>query len=87
MSKIYPYDFYNSMQFELGEDRPYICSMCGQLTTLKDSVSNQGYNLVCNSCLYKMQRILGRYDVQVDIQAVGNEIMKTLDDNLSELSK
>ena len=78
--KINPYDEHNISLFGTGKDKPYICSMCGQRTTLNDSVSNRGYNLVCNRCLYKMQRILGRYDILSDIQRVGIEIQRTHDE-------
>ena len=52
------YDKINVPSFEAGEHNKYICSMCGQYTTISDSVSSKGWNLICNHCLYKMQHIL-----------------------------
>ena len=47
--------------------------MCGTITTLSDSVSHKGYNLVCSRCLWKMRNILGSFDLITDIQKVGEE--------------
>ena len=67
------YDKINSVTFrEEGDQGTYICSCCGKMTTLADSVSSQGYNLVCNRCRYMLKRVLGIEDEIIKIQAVGN---------------
>ena len=67
------YDRINVPAFKIeGDKGRYICSCCGKLTTLADSVSSQGYNLVCNRCRYIMKRVLGIEDEIIKIQAVGN---------------
>lgn len=53
------YDRNNVPLFEKGEKSKYLCSMCGQYTTLDDSISHQGYNLICCKCEWKMRSILG----------------------------
>ena len=52
------YDKINIPLFKADKTNSYLCSMCGQYTTLNDSISSKGWNLVCNHCLYKMQHIL-----------------------------
>jgi len=52
------YDKNNAPLFEKGEKNRYLCCMCGQYTTLKDSSSYKGYNLICNHCLYKIAGLL-----------------------------
>lgn len=54
------YDKHNVNEFKTRGDRGcYICSNCGQITTLSDSISCQGYHLICNRCDYKLRRLLG----------------------------
>ena len=67
------YDKNNVPRFRAGEHNKYLCSMCGQYTTLSNSVSHQGFNLVCNHCFYKMMAILGDTTILEDIQDVGKE--------------
>lgn len=67
------YDRNNVPRFRAGEHDKYLCNMCGQYTTLADSVSYQGFNLVCNHCFYKMMGILGDNTILEDIQDVGKE--------------
>ena len=71
---------FNSTQNNKGH---YICNMCGSITTLDDSVSHRGYNLICNKCLHKMRNILGRADILQDIQKVG-EHEETMDKLLED---
>ena len=67
-----PYDKYNVNEFKLENPQSkYICSMCGEITTLRDSVSHVGYNLVCNKCRYKIRRVLGIDNEILLIQNVG----------------
>lgn len=63
----------NVPRFRAGEHNKYLCNMCGQYTTLDDSVSHQGFNLVCNHCYYKMVSILGDTTLLEDIHEVGKE--------------
>ena len=58
MSYMTRYDAGNTKQFEEGKQNGYLCSMCGQYSSLSDSVSHKGYNLVCMKCVYKMDSIL-----------------------------
>ena len=67
------YDIINVHRFRLGEHNKYLCSMCGQDTTLGDSVSHQGFNLVCNHCYYKIMAITGDITLLKDIHSVGKE--------------
>ena len=73
MSTITQYDKNNVLRFRAGEHNKYLCNMCGQHTTLYDSVSHQGFNLVCNHCFYKMMHILGDTTILEDIHEVGKE--------------
>lgn len=67
-----PYDKYNVTEFNLENPQSkYICSMCGGITTLHDSISYAGYNLVCNKCRYKIKRVLGIDNEIQLIQDVG----------------
>ena len=52
------YDKINVPNFKAGKPNGYLCSMCGQYTTLNDSVSHQGWNLVCMGCESKMRLVL-----------------------------
>lgn len=66
------YDKINAATFrEQGDNGTYICSCCGKMTTLSDSVSSQGYNLVCTGCRYMLKRILGITDEIIQIQEIG----------------
>lgn len=67
------YDKNNVPRYRAGEHNKYLCSMCGQYTTLSDSVSSQGFNLVCNHCFYKMRSLLRSNTLLAEIQAVGRE--------------
>lgn len=67
------YDIINVQRFKLGEHNKYLCSMCGQYTTLADSVSHQGFNLVCERCYFKIRAITGDPTVLEDIHSVGKE--------------
>lgn len=58
MSYMTRYDMVNIKQFKEGKQSGYLCSMCGQYSILPDSVSHQGYNLVCMKCIYKIGHIL-----------------------------
>ena len=69
--KMNNYDRINVPKFKEGKENGYLCSMCGQYTTLSDSVSHQGWNLVCNRCEYKMRAILGKSHLLNEIQTVG----------------
>lgn len=53
------YDRNNVPLYQKGENSKYLCSMCGQYTTLDDSISHKGYNLICNRCEWKISIILG----------------------------
>jgi len=53
------YDRNNVPLFEKGENSKYLCSMCGQYTTLDDSISHKGYNLICCRCEWKIRSIMG----------------------------
>jgi hypothetical protein len=37
----------------------YTCRMCGGDTTIEDSYSCQGYNLVCIPCIKRVSAVLG----------------------------
>lgn len=58
MSYLTRYDMVNVSQFNDGKGAGYLCSICGQYTTLDDSISSRGYNLVCNRCIYKIGSVL-----------------------------
>ena len=53
------YDRNNVPLFEKRENSKYLCSMCGQYTTLNESISYKGYNLICCRCEWKISNILG----------------------------
>lgn len=69
------YDYLNVPRYREGLRGKYLCTMCGQYTTLSESVSHQGFNLVCNSCYYKMMSVIGVSSATLldNIQVVGRE--------------
>lgn len=73
MSYLTRYDMVNINQFNDDKGAGYLCSMCGQYTTLDESASHRGYNLVCNRCIYKMGSILDMSigDIIIKMQAKG----------------
>ena len=48
------YDKINVPRFKEGKQNGYLCSMCGQYTTLDESISHRGYNLLCRRCEWKI---------------------------------
>lgn len=52
--KVSQYDRINVPLFKNGAQNGYICSMCGQYTSYNDSASKEGYNLMCNRCIWKI---------------------------------
>ena len=77
MSYLTRYDMVNVKQFEDGKQNGYLCSMCGQYSTFKDSVSHQGYNLVCMKCVYKMSSILNDTSIGEIIELVHQKGVRT----------
>lgn len=67
------YDRINVPKFKEGKQNGYLCSMCGQYTSLDDSVSHKGYNLICNRCVWKMSAILNNIDIINKVHEVGKE--------------
>lgn len=67
------YDRNNVPLFEKGENSKYLCSMCGQYTTLDDSISHKGYNLICCRCEWKIRSIMGLEANSLVLQAVQNK--------------
>lgn len=66
------YDTHNVREFVKAGDRgKYICCNCGQPTTYEDSISHQGYHLICTRCMYKLQHLLGSHDIMLQIQKAG----------------
>lgn len=57
------YDRINAPRFKAGKQNGYLCSMCGQYTSLSDSCSCRGYNLVCDHCSWKMSSILDTHNI------------------------
>lgn len=80
------YDKINVPLFKAGKNNSYLCSMCGQYTTLSDSASSQGWNLICNHCLYKMRHILDANvgELLVRIQNVGQYRQSTEEESQNE---
>lgn len=52
------------------EKGKYICSNCHEIVRLNDSGSYEGYNLVCNRCLWRIEHITGDFPLP-KIQAIG----------------
>lgn len=71
MHKLNIYDNHNVTQYKKGKGSPYICSICGQYVGLSDSISNQGYNLVCMQCILKMEHLTDSFDIGSMIQKAG----------------
>lgn len=68
------YDRHNVNEFILFyEEGRYICSCCGRVTLLSDSVSSRGYNLVCVNCMYKLQDLLDSHDIINMIHRAGEK--------------
>lgn len=64
------YDRNNVPLFERGENSKYLCSMCGQYTTLDDSISHKGYNLTCCKCEWKIRHIMGLESSSLVLESV-----------------
>lgn len=69
------YDRINVPNYKEGKQNGYLCSMCGQYTSLSDSISYKGWNLVCCRCEWKMRAILKSMGVSLinEIQNVGEK--------------
>lgn len=67
------YERINVPRFKKGDQNGYLCTMCGQYTSLNESISHKGYNLICNRCEWKMRYIIGDYDILTKIHKVGKE--------------
>lgn len=67
------YDRINVPKFKEGKQNGYLCSMCGQYTSLNESISHKGYNLVCNICGWKMRAIIDDMDILTKIHKVGKQ--------------
>lgn len=66
------YDMINVKRFQSGDINKLLCTMCGQYTTLEDSISHRGWNLICLRCEGKMRAILGEHYGFIDkIHQVG----------------
>lgn len=65
------YDKINVFRFEEGMEDGYLCSMCGQYTSKNKSSSYEGWNLICERCRWKIQEIVGIWDVLSRAQDVG----------------
>lgn len=75
------YDIHNVEQFKnIYNKGIYICCSCGQPTTLADSLSHEGYHLICNRCAYKLAHLLGvtQGDIMYRIQHAGKETQNNL---------
>ena len=64
------YDRNNVPLYEKGENSKYLCSMCGQYTTLDESISHKGYNLICCRCEWKIRHIMGLEASSVVLESV-----------------
>lgn len=64
-------DKLNSTKFKNGHTDDYICVMCECKVSLDDSMSSQGYNLVCNRCYYRMLKVLNTPYLMDEIQKAG----------------
>ena len=71
MGVINNYDRINVPKMEEGKENGYLCSMCGQYVSKKDSTSYRGYNLVCMHCVHKMQHLTDDFYVLQEIQDRG----------------
>ena len=76
--KMTTYDRANVIEFKTKyEEGEYTCNVCGQTVSLDDCVSSRGYNLVCNKCVYRIKRVLGKTDILNDIHKVGLSLERT----------
>lgn len=67
------YDILNIANFKEGKNAPYLCNVCGQYTTLDDSMSHRGCNLICNRCFYKLQYVLDDYTILEKVHNAGKK--------------
>lgn len=69
-----PYEKVNVPLFDENAKNGYICTMCGQVTTLSTAISYHGYNLICDGCKWKAMFIFDcETDVLERVQKVGRE--------------
>ena len=64
-------DKLNSDKFKNNHTDDYICVMCECKVSLDDSMSHQGYNLVCNRCYYRLLEVLNLHYLIDDIHKAG----------------
>ena len=69
--KISEIDAINSEKFKKGDNDLYTCVVCEIPVSLDDSMSCQGYNLVCNRCYYRLLKVLGSNYLMDDIHKAG----------------
>lgn len=67
-----PTDIMNRKKYLKGEFNNFICTMCGCKTDIDNSISHQGYNLICNDCKYKIERVIGE-PIILKVHKVGTE--------------
>ena len=69
--KIEYIDKVNAEKFKNSDDYFYVCVMCERSVLLDDSMSHQGYNLVCNRCYYRMLDVLNTPYLMDEIHKAG----------------
>lgn len=52
--------------------KEFTCISCGNKVGIDDSISHQGFNLICNACKYRMESVLAQ-SVICRIHEVGRE--------------
>lgn len=67
-----PTDIKNRKKYLKGDFDHFICTMCGFETDISNSVSHQGYNLICNDCKSKIERVIGE-PIICKVHNVGKE--------------
>ena len=67
----------------------YRCVCCQMITELSDSISYQGYNLICDKCRNTMMQVLNTDNLVAVIQKVGerNKHINNIVDTIYDKSK
>lgn len=67
------FDEKNVSRFKEEKHDGYICSFCEKHTSLDDSCSHQGYNLICMPCVYRFARTFEEPvgEIVIKIQTAG----------------
>lgn len=78
------YDRINVSNYRVKMTNKYLCSMCGQYTTLEESISYKGFNLICRRCEAKVKHLFGINNTLELIHKKGQEKEEHYEEELKQ---